>query len=389
MTKQLVMISTAVMTTLLALLIMWQFRIVIVYVLISVTIAAALRPFIQRLARQGIVARILWILIYLASLVAFGLLVFLAANIITTEVQQLGDRLSVQNGLNLPTWLDSNSLQQVLPALLIVMQTMAGFVSSILVILFLSIYWSLNHTHFERLWLSLLPAEIRKHARDIWRTIESTLGAYIRSEIAQSLLAALLLGVGYWLLGSPYPALLALIGGLAWLMPIIGMILAVILPLLIGLLTSVQLSLVTTLYTLIILIIVEVWVEPLLFRRKWDNPILTLVILLAMADAFGWLGLLAASPLSAVFQILWSLLISNRLTSGTEIQASDLKERLAHVEAAIKELDELPHPLLVNAMKRITELLEKADPILQTVSPDKPSQPLANAEKLATSQSRE
>ena len=49
MTKRLVMIATAVMITLLALLVLWQFHIVVVYVLISLTLAAALRPLVQRL----------------------------------------------------------------------------------------------------------------------------------------------------------------------------------------------------------------------------------------------------------------------------------------------------------------------------------------------------
>ena len=47
MTKQLVGFGTAVMTTLLALVVLWQFRIVVVYVLISLTLAAALRPLVQ------------------------------------------------------------------------------------------------------------------------------------------------------------------------------------------------------------------------------------------------------------------------------------------------------------------------------------------------------
>ncbi len=65
-----------------------------------------------------------------------------------------------------------------------------------------------------------------------------------------------------------------------------------------GLLTSVQLSLFTVLYTLVVLIVLQVWVEPRLFKRKWDNPILTLVILLAMADAFGVLGITcSATPI--------------------------------------------------------------------------------------------
>ena len=44
MTKQVVVIGTAVMTTLLALVVLWQFRIVVIYVLISLALAATVRP---------------------------------------------------------------------------------------------------------------------------------------------------------------------------------------------------------------------------------------------------------------------------------------------------------------------------------------------------------
>ena len=54
------------------------------------------------------------------------------------------------------------------------------------------------------------------------RTLEQELGAYTRSEVIQSLLAVLLLGTGYWLLGSQYPALLAVVGAIAWLVPVVG-----------------------------------------------------------------------------------------------------------------------------------------------------------------------
>jgi len=68
---------------------------------------------------------------------------------------------------------------------------------------------------------------------------------------------------------------------------VVGATLAVIPPLLVGLLTGVQLSLFTVLYTLVVLIALGVWVKPRLFNRRWDNPILTLVILIALANAFG------------------------------------------------------------------------------------------------------
>ena len=103
----------------------------------------------------------------------------------------------------LPIWLEGSSFQQalvaqlpppsklfealtgdqgqlVLPAVLGLTQGIGGVVSGAFIVLFLSIYWSINQIHFERLWLSLLPSDQRKQARDIWRTIELDLGAYIR-----------------------------------------------------------------------------------------------------------------------------------------------------------------------------------------------------------------
>ncbi|HEX6269862.1 MAG TPA: AI-2E family transporter [Anaerolineales bacterium] len=396
MTKQLVVFGTAVMTTLLALVVVWQFRIVVVYVLVSLALAAALRPLFNHLVGRGLVVRVAWFLLYLVALGSFGFLLLQTGKTVISEIQQLSHTVSVQDAWRLPIWLEGSSFQQalvarlpppsklfeavtgdqgqlVLPTILGFTQGIAGVVSGALVILLLSLYWSISQIHFERLWLSLLPSELRKHARGIWRTIEPDLGAYIRSEVVQSLLAALLLGLGYWLLGSPYPTLLALIGALAWLIPVVGAALAVILPLLLGLLTSVQLSLFTALYTLLVFIALRVWIKPRLFRRKWDNPILTLVILLAMADAFGVIGIIVAPPLSAVCQILWNLLVSNRLASGAAVQVSDLKERQANLWAAIREMDELPPLLVISSMERLTDLIEKAEPILQAALPAEPS----------------
>jgi predicted PurR-regulated permease PerM len=271
--------------------------------------------------------------------------------------------------------------QLVLPAILGFTQGIGGVVSGVLVILFLSLYWSINQIHFERLWLSLLPSGQRKQARDIWRTVEPDIGAYIRGQVIQSLLAGLLLGLGYWLLGSPYPALLALAGALACLIPVVGVALAVIPVLLVGLLTGVQLSLFTALYALVVLIALGVWVKPRLFNRRWDNPILTVVLLIALADAFGLVGIIVAPPLSVVCQILWSRLVSHRAVLGAAAQVSDLKERQALVWAAIKAMDEPPLALVTSSMERLTHLIEKAEPILQAglavaALPAEPSEPI-------------
>ena len=396
MTKQVVGFGAAVMTTLLALVVLWQFRIVVVYVLISLTLAAAARPLVQRLVGRGLVVRVAWILLVLVALGSFGFLLFLTGEAAINEIQLLARTVSVQDEWKLPVWLEGSSFQLalagqlpppstlfeavtgsqgqlVLPALFGFTQGIGGIVSGVLVILFLSIYWMINQIHFERLWLSLLPSGQRKEARGVWRTIEPDIGAYLRGEVVQSLLAGLLLAFGFWLLGSPSPVLLALAGALVCLIPVVGVTLAVITVLLVGLLTSVQLSLFTALYALVVLTALGAWVKPRLFNRRWDNPILTVVLLIALADAFGLVGIIVAPPLSVVCQILWSRLVSRRAVSGAAAQVSDLKERQERLWATIRAMEGPSLPLVTSSMERLTQLMAKAEPILQAALPAEPS----------------
>lgn len=388
MTKQVVRFGAAVMAALLALVALWQFHVVVAYALISLLLAAVLRPLISHLAGHGRAVCAAWILLYLAALGSFGLLLFLTGEAAIGEVQALARAVSVQDAWMLPAWLEGSASQYalvarlplpsqlfeavtgdqgqlVLPALLGFTQGIGGGLSGLFVVLFLSLYWIVSQVHFERLWLSLLPSDQRGQARAIWRTIESDLGAYVRSQAGHSLLAGLLLGLGYWLLGSPYPALLGLTGALACLIPVVGTALALILPLLIGLLTGAQLSLVTVLYTLAVLIALGVWVKPRLFNRKWDNTILTVILLIALADAFGLAGIIVAPLLSVVCQILWSHLVSHRLAAGAAAQVSDLRERQERLGSAIRAMEEPRPPLVTSSMARLTQLLAKAEPLLQ------------------------
>jgi hypothetical protein len=109
---------------------------------------------------------------------------------------------------------------------------------------------------------------------------------------------------------------------------------------------------------------------------------MTLVILLAMADAFGLVGLILAPPLSAVCQILWKLLFSNRLAPSASAQISDLKERQTRLGTAIKKMEGKPPPLVISSMQRLAELLEKAEPILLTTQTADTSNPFHQPQSL-------
>jgi predicted PurR-regulated permease PerM len=378
------------MTTLLGLVALWQFRVVLVYVLLSLIIAATFRPISRSETRHSLRTRLLLILQYLVAFIVVVLLVFIIGRFLVNDFRQLAQSLTTETVWVLPGWLQGETLSTRLPtpeslflgiisqpsialsAALGFTESIGSVVSGLVIALFLSVYWSINQNHFERLWLSLLPAEQRKHARSIWRNIEADLGAYSRSEIIQSVLAVIALGIGYWLLGSPYPTLLAVTGAIAWLIPVVGGVLALVLPFMIGLLNDPQLALLSVLYTVVVLVILQISVEPRLFKIKQDNPLLTFVILLAMADAFGLLGIIVAPPISVILQSLWRLLINENVSAETVVHVSDLRERQAKLQDAIAHMEGEPPPQVVSSMERLTSLLEKAEPILEPLPPTEP-----------------
>jgi predicted PurR-regulated permease PerM len=398
MIKNLVRIGVGVLTTILALLVLWQFRMIVIYVLISLLLAASIKPLFTRLVGQRLFAKIVWIITYILVLLGLLLLVFFIFRASTTELYILAQNASARDEWRLPLWL-SGSFQQtistwlplpsvlfhtiigpdgdlVLPALIEIAQNIGAIVTAGAIILILSVYWSTSQVHFERLWLSLLPSDQRKRARDIWQTIEFEIGAYIRGQGLLSLLVGFCLGFGGWIIGSPSPALLGLIGALASLIPFVGWLLILVPTLIIGLLTSAVIGIVTGAYTIIVLVVIQILIKPKLFDRRWDNPILTVILMIALADALGIIGIIIAPPISSVCLIFWNRLVIHRVAAGAATKLSDLKERLAKITQTINAMEKPHPPLITNSMERITNLIAAAEPVLsgelQAESPHPP-----------------
>ena len=108
-------------------------------------------------------------------------------------------------------------------------------------VLVLSIYWSIDRVHFERLWLSLLPTKSRARSREIWRAIDRDFGAYVRRGSPEHFCGG---AAGVWAVGDgdQYPSLLAVFGALVWLIPWLGGVLVVIPIALVGFSQSIGLA---------------------------------------------------------------------------------------------------------------------------------------------------
>jgi predicted PurR-regulated permease PerM len=391
--KRVALFTALVMATLLIVLLLWQFRVVVWLFVLSLAVAATVRPLIERLVHRGIPTGVALLAVYLLGIVALAGLIVAISQPLAQEMQHLANDLIYTYENVRSTWPKGSLAQQMIAAQLPVAndllakvtssegmalaQTALGFtlsvadvVSQAFLVLVLSLYWSVDRVRFERLWLSLLQTKDRVSARNIWRSVEVGLGAYIRSEFGQSLLAVLVLSTGYTLIGVRYPVLLALMGGVFWFIPLVGGALVFAAALGVGLLGGPLVAAESVVFTLAVLAALELVVEPRLFNRKQYNPILILLVMIAMTDAFGVLGLILGPPLAVAIQISLTEITNQVIPVGAGVaqpsssqvapQVASIRDRLVTVQQLLTQM-EAPSPRLLSLTERLEGLVKELD----------------------------
>lgn len=242
------------------------------------------------------------------------------------------------------------------------------FLGELATILILSVYWGIDRVHFERLWLSILPVDTRARARDIWRAIESDFGAYVRSELFQSLLASLFLGVGLWLLDVRYPVLLAILGSLAWLVPWLGGVIAVLTIAAAASPQGIGLAILSGGYAAGVLIFLQVYIEPRFFRHGQFSSLLSILLILALVEPFGLLGVIIAPPLAAAAELIFHYSIHSH-RQPVELESvrriSELRVRIQAIRELESANDRTLEPQTASLLARLEALVDRADSVIE------------------------
>ena len=395
--KRVATFTLAVLGTLLSLGLLWQFRNVVLLFLLSLALAAALRPLADRQVDLGWPRGRALLLVYGLTFALVAILIFAVGGPLLEELRQVADSFVLTYDAVYRQWPNGTAFQQAvagaLPAPADLYAAIAGprgaaalqglvgataslfdVLSNALVVVMLSLYWGSDQARFERLWLSILPAEQRARAREVWRAIESGVGAYLRSEVTQSVLAGLLLGTGYWLMGVPLPVLLGVFSALAWLVPWLGALLALGPLLLVAGLTSPLLALSAGLFTVLVFCLLEFWVEPRLYNRRQYSALVVALLVIMLGEAYGLLGVIVAPPLAAALQILLNTLRAPAPTTADQPLAEQfmaLEERLTAVRAALAAEGATPSPQLTSLVDRLEKLLDESAAVLAPQAGDR------------------
>lgn len=350
--------TVVVVITLIILLLLWQFSIAILLFVVSLAVAAALRPLIGAITGRNVSKRFALGFVYFLLAAAIISSILLISPPLLEEVQRATDDFVSNYDRAKSEWPASGSVFKqtlaeqlppssdfyqaltsergvpVITGLVGIASNFFSLLGYIAIVLVLSLYWSADQFRFERLTLSLIPEEHHPRALHVWRSVEAGVGEYLRSELIQSVLAGLMLWLGYSVLGIRYPILLALWGAIARLIPWFGSIIAVLPPLIIGIGVSSAVGILATLYTVGILLILSLIIEPRFFPRHKYSSLLIVLFVIALAEAFGFIGVILAPPLAVTVQIAFQHLY----TYATPAFSSEMAEQVSGIRKRLFEL---------------------------------------------------
>jgi predicted PurR-regulated permease PerM len=352
------MIAAISLATLMAAALLWKFAGVAELFVLSLAVAAMVRPFVEGLEpRLGRTLALL--VVYLSGLGLLGVFIYVASHGFLHEVDAAVERLgsayaalrALPRGGGTLRRLLSNQLPEpealyraiassrpaaALDAALGVTINALDVLEGALLALALSAYWSASHESFERLWLSLVPTPQRTRARSVWRGVERAVGAHLRDQFGQSAVAILVVAIAFRLVRLPTPILPALAIGVLRVVPFLGVVLAAGVGALAGASMGVAGAVLGGTGTLALLLALDRGAARGLFEVRRASPTLTVVSVILLVDAFGPIGLLLASTVAVAGQVYLERLVAThprraratRSLAQIEQRISRLKRRL-------------------------------------------------------------
>jgi predicted PurR-regulated permease PerM len=383
--KRLIGYTAIVLLTLSVLFMLWQVRVPLILFLLALVLAAALRAPADWLATRGIPRTAALLMVYTITLIVFILSVYTIGAPLVEDLPQLTNVLLLRYEVLVANWRNSQDpLEQALAAQLPspagLYETLTGargqrligaglgvalsaaeVITNFVIIVTLSIYWSIARAHFERLGLSLVVARKRRPARNIWHQIEQRVGAFVRWQAVQGMLAVLLLWPGFWLLGERYPALLAVVTALLLLVPAIGTALAFVPPILVGLMSSPMVAALAAAYLAMVLLLRSL-IKPALWPHRPGSYVLLIAFIIALADAFGVIGALFAPMVFVVAEVLWQNATRNLRGAQATIKGDSgtVGERLADLREQLASIREDGRPEVQSLTSRLQKLMDEA-----------------------------
>ncbi|HKS69710.1 MAG TPA: AI-2E family transporter [Ktedonobacterales bacterium] len=301
---------------------------VFIVIFIAIILAEGIRPLVDRMQEHRVPRPLAVLLIYLVIFVVLGALAYALVQPLVsqlaafadalpgyaTEAQQLLIRIQqlargnaqIQQAISLLEGQIGSILSNTLPVLLHLPFAIGDLIFNALLILLITFLWLTNIGRLRPFVLGLLPSGARPTAQEMIDDSSRKLGGYLQGVLVNMIVIGTLSGLGLWLLGVPYPALLGVLAGLTELIPFLGPWISGAVAVVVAALAVDPLKAVEVIVLFMVLQQVEGnTLVPLVMHHAVEiNPLLVVVAVLIGGALFGVAGSVLSVPLAALLEVV-------------------------------------------------------------------------------------
>ena len=304
-------------------LLVFLIRDIILILLVAVVIASAASPAVDFFARFNFPRALSAGIVYAAAAAIFVVFFYFFVPVILAEVSGFLTTLPQYSSEILPEVLEQNgdiaviSLEEVVANVRGLLSTFSGSILgttalvsgglfNFTLIVSISFYLLIQKNGVARFLSYAIPLKYSDRALSLWVRSQKKINEWFRGTAIASLAVGISVYIGLLLLGVPYAFLLALLSGLLNFIPIIGPIISTITAAVVGFAEGGLLIGVLTIALFIFVQALENHVlNPIVVGRAVGvSPIVILLAVGIGSRLGGFLGILLAVPLSAIFMEL-------------------------------------------------------------------------------------
>ncbi len=343
----------------------YRFYQVVFILFIAIVIGTVIRPIVNWLYQRGLSKIAGVILVYVLLLIGLTGFLWLLFPLIFEQSSTLAKEVpgyyqNLRTGmLNNPNQLFMR-LGQLLPVALpslnpgIVQQTGEEVVASAgqvlgyaiftakviftaIVILTLTLYWTVDGPRIIKTFLLLVPQDRRESIDELISAMESKVGFYLAGQGALCLVISMMALVAYMLIGLPNALVLALAAGVMEAVPMIGPLLGAVPAALVAISIAPDRLIWVIVATIIIQQLENTLLVPRIMRKAVGvNPFVTLLALFAFSSLFGIAGALMAIPIAAIVQLVLNHFVFQQ--PSVEMEVSDGRDYASRLRYEAQDL---------------------------------------------------
>lgn len=319
---------------------LWFIRDIILILVLSIVIASAVDPLVSWFQARGL-PRVFGVLaIYVSAVLIVAALAYLIVPPLAAEFDALAKRfpglleqlflqlqdsqlLSSKNvifegvgdyvgaltqGLSQSVPQAFNrSLSSGLSSFMAGIFVIVGGVFSTILVVIISFYLAVRERGIEGFLRSVTPLQNEAYVIDLWRRTQHKMGRWVQGQLILAVIVGVLMYIGLHFLGVPFALVLALLGGLLELVPMVGPILAAVPAVIIAFFQGPVTGLLTVaLYLLIHPLENHVLVPQIMRKTLGLSPVIIILAFLVGARLGGIVGMLLALPVAAALNELFN-----------------------------------------------------------------------------------